>query len=1417
MRKVFGVNKQTAIAFLLVIFALSCLALTACHEHEFGEWTVVEQSTCSQMGTAQRTCKCGETETQWLPLAEHSFSDWTVVEQPTCSQQGVQQRTCQCGETETAPVDTIDHNFQSKRVSPTCTEQGYTQNVCQVCGYTTQTDFVDAEGHMLSFVGGKQATCKDPGWEDYEYCLYCSYTTFVEIPVLQHDYQVSRHEPTCTEQGYTEYYCHLCGDFYREDVVDALGHTYQYFSGQPATCTEIGWEDYSVCTTCNFSTYIEIPALGHNSKKEVVAPTCSENGYTLNVCTVCEKRYTTNIVPALGHDLMSIPGQPATCTQGGWNDHVVCQRQGCKYTTYKEIQPLGHNYATSWVDPTCTQDGYSTHTCRTCGDTYVDNIKQALGHTEVVDKGVLASCLTDGITEGKHCSVCNLVLVEQQVVEALGHDLVHFDAHNPSCTGGGWEAYDRCDRCGYTTFKSVPATGHTPGEWVTDVEPTCLKEGRKNQVCANCNEVLATQSIPAVGHIFQSEVVPATCIRDGYTNYTCTGCNAFHRGDFVSAIGYHDFQNSTECKHCFWSIQSVAIAMYDLSATAQDNVVAYIVPRQGTTHDLYIVGTGATKDLAKNTTIFNTGANVNAYVCSGVTSIGAYTFPACGGMQTVYIANTVTSIGNNAFFHINSLKSVVFQAGSRLQTIGYSAFAECRVLENITIPSSVESMLGAVFSGCTGLKTVVFQRDSKLQALGYSTFSGCTSLQSVTFGEGCVLSSIESSTFEKCSQLTDFEIPSTVSNIGYRAFYSSGLQSIVIPSGVTSIEFSAFYDCANLENITLNCAPQLGEKVFENTAFYNNQSNWQNGVLYIGNCLIKADSTATKFVVEQGTVSIAGQAFCDFTNLVEVEIPNSVTIIGTQAFSHCTALSKVVFQQDSALHTLGKWAFEYCSSLTSVEIPNSVTTIDSTTFAFCTLQQVSMPASICSFIDDTYLREVTITSGDLDFNFSGEALEKVTIASGVTSLGKSCFSNCDSLKTVVFLADSQCVTIGENCFANCDALRSVVFEGESTLQSIEKTAFMHCKSLTSFDMPNSVTTIGEQAFASCSQLAMVSISAGATSIGKGAFSDCSALVSVEMPEGVTTVEDETFTRCGNLASVTLSSQTTTIGARAFNNCDTITHITIPSTVTSINNSAFAGCYLLVEVCNLSDLEIVAGTTKHGAVALYAHRVSTTPGQTFLSTVGNFLFFDDGEQVFVVRYLGVDTHVSLPIHFQGKMYAINDHMFHNNDYIQSVTIPQRVTGIGKYAFCGCDNLVSVTFGDNSKCTYIGDHAFEFSGVTSIVVPSEVTAIGEYAFDSCKSLESVTFMPESKLKTIGTYAFANSSKVQSITIPQSVYSISVQAFGGMSGLQSVTFENPNRWYVSKSQFFTNAVNLNLSDPTTNVDYVTTTYNLYYWERR
>lgn len=279
---------------------------------------------------------------------------------------------------------------------------------------------------------------------------------------------------------------------------------------------------------------------------------------------------------------------------------------------------------------------------------------------------------------------------------------------------------------------------------------------------------------------------------------------------------------------------------------------------------------------------------------------------------------------------------------------------------------------------------------------------------------------------------------------------------------------------------------------------------------------------------------------------------------------------------------------------------------------------------------------------------------------------------------------------------------------------------------------------------------------------------------------VTKIESDAFQGNASITSVTIPDSVTSIGDSAFYGCKGLTSITIPNSVKSIRSDAFKGCYKLVEVLNLSNLTITKGSTDNGYVGYYALNVRTSAdSRSELITKDGYQFYEDGDTVYLLGYLGKETKLTLPEKSPGeKAYSIYRYAFYDLTDLTSVIIPNSVTSIGYSAFYGCTGLTSITIGNS--VTSIGNYAFSWcTGLTSVTIGNSVTNIGNSAFSGCTGLTSIT-IPEG-VTSIGNSAFYGCTNLTSITIPSSVTIISNAAFANCTSLTSITYTGTKtRWF-------------------------------------
>ena len=489
-----------------------------------------------------------------------------------------------------------------------------------------------------------------------------------------------------------------------------------------------------------------------------------------------------------------------------------------------------------------------------------------------------------------------------------------------------------------------------------------------------------------------------------------------------------------------------------------------------------------------------------------------------------------------------------------------------------------------------------------------------------------------------------------VTSIKYQAFYECyNLTSITIPNTVTSIGSEAFRNCWNLTSITIPASvEEIGIQAFENSGVKkvvlnsNAIVSKDYGNIQVGTSLESIfGGQVEEYILGEEVTRIGRMAFESCYNLTTINIPNSVTSIGTNAFlwsnlnsvhiSDMESWYKIQFENaESNPVYIANHLYVNGEEIKDLEIPNSVTSIGNYTFAgFKAPTSIIIPNSVTSIGEGAFL--------------DCTGLSSITIPNNVTSICKETFKKCSNLTSIII--PNSVTKIEENAFVACTGLTSINLP--NSLIIIGNGAFYGCENITSVTLGNSVTSIGKEAFSGCTKITSIDIPNSMTTIGEGAFAGC-GITSVIIPNSVTSIEEEAFAYCWYLSSVDIPNSVTTIGKKAFNSCGKLSSVKIGNGVTSIGEKAFEDCTNLKSV-HITDLEAWC-------------RILFSDSQSNPTKWARYLYLNDEE----IKDLVIPETIT----------SINDYAFNGCSKLTSVTIPNSVTSIGTYALSFYDDFTDL---------------------------------------------------------------------------------------------------------------------------------------------
>ncbi len=750
------------------------------------------------------------------------------------------------------------------------------------------------------------------------------------------------------------------------------------------------------------------------------------------------------------------------------------------------------------------------------------------------------------------------------------------------------------------------------------------------------------------------------------------------------------------------------------------------------TGELIISGTGKMSDYTRSWG--NTSANTPWYdyreaiktvvIEEGITGIGNEAFYRCGNLESATIASTVTSMGTGVFYNCSSLQQIILPDG--ITGIGSTAFCGCSGLQSITIPGSVTTIGDSAFADCTGLTEIVIP--DGVVSLGSYVFDSCTNLK-----------------------------------------------SIYIPESLTAIGNMAFYDCGSLTDVYITDPSAWCNIQYETASAVPIKEKTRVHVLDA------EGNEASQVVLDDSVVTIPNNAFRG-AKITGIVIPDSVTVIGKQAFYNCSELKKVVLPE--SVTTLGNGAFYGCTNLKEVTIPDGLSDIGSQMFYRCSsLERVVLPDSVAHIGTDAF--------------YYCSSLKCVTFAEGIIDIGSYAFDGCEKLWHVFYggtEAQWNCVTIRTgntpltNAGYHCETTENITvkpewdyctkkalyacnicteycddpsFEGahtfvdgicskcqlpegmEYTTNDAKITITGYTGTATQLVIPDMVegrpvVRIGAYTFDGCSALTQVVIPDRVTGIGSYAFRGCSGLADIDLPDNIKSIGSSAFSGCSGLTQILIPDGVTSIGGSAFFGCSGLTQIVIPDSVTSIGSAVFGDCSSLKSVT----VPFVGGSKKTAADAYqypFGYYFKKIYGY---SGVNQSYYGSNAAELTSEKYDIPRSLKSVTVTGGELLYGA----FYNCSMLQQIRL-ENVTTIEPCAFYNCGNL------------------------DAIYLPQTLTQIKEKAFDGCDitalyltDLQAwcETYFGETKLDAVRTVYVNGEELSDYIAIPEGTAAINSGAF-------------------------------------------------------
>ncbi|MBQ9531405.1 MAG: leucine-rich repeat protein [Eubacterium sp.] len=1003
----------------------------------------------------------------------------------------------------------------------------------------------------------------------------------------------------------------------------------------------------------------------------------------------------------------------------------------------RTFESLGHKSLDliSVTNPTCTEQGYSTYNCSSCGQTFYDNYTETIPHSW--DAGVVtteSTCSQEGV-KTYTCTECSAMKTEAIPVDSSNHNYTAA-VIDPSCTERGYTKHT-CSLCGNTYNSDYTET--IPHSWdagVVTTESTCSQEGVKTYTCTECSAT-KTEAIPVDSnkHSYTSEVIAPSCTEQGYTIYTCSFCGNTYVDDYVDATG-HDYLPTVTSATCL-----------------AGGYTTYTCSKCG---DSYVDNETAAGDHS-----WNDGEILKAATYSETGSV-KYTCSVCGETKTEDINYITGTCGEDVHYSFEIATGTLTLSGSGpMASYEYSKspFYENHSIKHLVIEEGVTSVCLYAFTGCKKMESAVIP--ASLTRVSYCAFSWCTSLTSITVNEenpvydsrnncnaiirtadnllitGCkttvipdTVTAINECAFYGCNEMKHITIPNSVTRLGELSFYRcEALEKITIPNSVTRIDGGAFLGCKKINHFVIpDSVSSIGSDSF---AAYTASDRDSEATRFDSNSYILPVARSVRY--KNKLYMRFDKSFAEFNyNLYSeyLKFPELTDAVSYNIYKSLIKNGPKGYYVVGAKKSGNNWVNQY-----------SGTIVDNTIFPWKENEPSGDGNQVTLRSSDGLLNDGDIANTSYGFIACIDLndINSQTFSSAIYKTNKYVFyNNPMPFYAAKLIAD-----------ANGGYLATATSSAENTvikqIKGSEKDVILGAvkNSSLQFEWLNGETFNNYSNFRSGQpdhssnyngQWFLHMFPAGDwdddsdKSSGNGKSNN--GFIVEYAPNNIEIVYTETDATSVNENEITLkASYPDGTSANIETESINITKKNSISYIVTVNYKNEKG-----ESFSLSRLVQINETGKCGDDAYYSYDGST--GTLTITGTGNIYDFSN---------------------------AANAHFANFYADVKTVVIEEGITSIGSNTFNGCTAVSEISLPDT--LTTIGSEAFSFcSSLRSLTIPENVTEAQQYAFYKCQSLKNIV-LPKA-ITTIGKSAFLSCSALESIT----VYSYNTDIFDSQSTIPS-----------------------------------------------